>query len=106
MSIDPQSLELRNNPLPVGKNDDDVYANKRTKRLTYPGDFENAEKLSDEETRRYMSVLQKSLTDQRKQSRKLAQTNRRQQERINKLKTMLKELIDKTKNGNYIIEAS
>lgn len=98
----PNSIEVSNN-----KSDgqsSEVYALKKTKRLTYPGDVGDTEELDEEASQKYISVLRKSVMEQRKRTRRFMQQNRRKQERIDKLKAMLKELIEKTKNGNYIIE--
>lgn len=79
---------------------------KKRKRLAFLGDVGDDEELEGEAAQKYISVLRKSVIEHRKQTRILMQQNRRQQQRIDKLKSMLKELIEKTKNGNYIIEAS
>lgn len=108
VSIDPESLELKNVPFPSGTptvDPDSRNDKKRIKRLAFPGDVGDDEELGDESAQKYISVLRKTVMDQRKQTKTLMQQNRRQQQRINKLKSLLKELVEKTKNGNYVIEA-
>lgn len=107
-------MELKTTPLPSQSNDmssDNHELNadgrmaKKKKRLTYPGDVGDDEELGEQSAQKYISVLRKTVMDQRRQTKTLMQQNRRQQQRINKLKSLLKELVEKTKNGNYIIEA-
>lgn len=114
MSIDPESLQLKNNLLPSqsmcgnqashsGSNGG-VTGPKRAKFIRYPGDVGDNEVLDDATTQHYLSLLRKKVMEKSKLTRALTQQNRRQQQRIVRLKSMLKELIEKTKNGNYIIE--
>lgn len=109
VSIHPNSLELNSNPFPSQKStvefdSDNRNDKKRTKRVAFPGDVGDDEELGDESAQKYISVLRKTVMDQRRQTKSLMQRNRRQQQRINKLKSLLKELVEKTKNGNYVIE--
>ncbi|KAG4076489.1 hypothetical protein HA402_014453 [Bradysia odoriphaga] len=116
VSIDPASMQLKTNPVPSQSNqmfhsldsgtNGAVYGAKKVKRLSYPGDVGADEELEDETAQKYLAVLRKKVMEQRKQTRTLTQQNRRQQQRIVRLKSMLKELIEKTKNGNYIIESA
>lgn len=76
----------------------------KKKRLAYFGDVKDDEELGEESAQQYISVLRKKVMDQRKQTKSLVQKNRRSRLRISKLTSLLKELIEKTKNGNYVIE--
>ncbi|KAJ6650013.1 hypothetical protein Bhyg_05256 [Pseudolycoriella hygida] len=108
VSIDPGSLELKSNPFPSNfnqlKNPAQDGKIKSKKRISYPGDVGEYDELEQQTAQKYIAVLRKTVMDQRKQTINLMQQNRRKQQRINKLKTLLKELVEKTKNGNYVIE--
>lgn len=106
MSINPGSSVLESNPFQNQSNDisGDSGNTRKKKRLSYPGDVGDDEELEEQSAQKYVSVLRKTVMDQRKQTKRLMQQNRRSQQRVNKLKSLLKELIEKTKNGNYVIE--
>lgn len=83
---------------------DPDYRPKKKKRLIYPGDVRDDEELGEQSAQKYISVLRKTVMDQRKQTKTLMQQNRRYQQRVSKLKSLLKDLIEKTKSGYYLIE--
>lgn len=107
VSINPGSSGLNSSPFPTQSNDTsgDRRSTRNNKRLAYPGDVVDDDELGEESAQKYISVLRKTVMDQRKQTKRLTQQNRRSQKRVNKLKSLLKELIEKTKNGNYVIES-
>ncbi|XP_037047928.1 uncharacterized protein LOC119082521 [Bradysia coprophila] len=102
VSIDPTSKQLKSNPVPSQSNqmfhnqeshsgnNGGVYGAKKVKRLSYPGDVGADEELEDETAQKYLAVLRKKVMEQRKQTRTLTQQNRRQQQRIVRLKSMMK----------------
>lgn len=77
----------------------------RKKRVSFPGDVSDIDELGEETSQKYMSLLRKTVMTQRKQMKTLQQQNRRYHKRISTLKGLLKELMEKTKNGNFAIEA-
>lgn len=107
VSIDHGPLELNSLPFPSESNEllSDSQNAKKRKRLFFAGDVGDDEELGEQSAQKYISVLRKTVMDHRKQTKTLMQRNRRQQQRIDKLKSLLKELVEKTKNGNYVIEA-
>lgn len=100
---------MNNNPLPSQSDKfelaDSDFKPKKKKRLIYPGDVRDDEELGEQSAQKYIAVLRKTVMDQRKQTKTLMQQNRRYQQRVSKLKSLLKDLIEKTKTGHYLIES-
>jgi len=115
VSIHPQSLQLKSDPLSSQTvdqnlliNGNNVSADKpetfseiskqmKRKRVCFPGDVRDDDELAEESAQKYIAVLRKSVNDYRMEKKTLLQRNRRYRGRIATLKTLLKDLVEKTK---------